>query len=286
MSQVSAYDPSMDHSRRVPRRPVNSSLTSLVRSNSIETIREHISSGRFPINTLSTCGYSALHIAVKNKKYTIVEMLLGFGIDRTRRCLFDERTALHLACMNGFISIVRLMLSSSTVDLEIVDVHRKTPLSYAIEYHNKPIAKLLIQIGADYSYLPQTTINEIMETSYSRMLRLQREQSQRVRVQRVRSSLQRESLFSGQVSILQHTLVQQQPITTETKVKRPNKDIIDLIIKDAIDKGAICPIGLDEISTSNAALTSCFHLFIKENIEYWLKEKDICPSCKTKCFVF
>jgi hypothetical protein len=62
--------------------------------------------------------------------------------------------------------------------------------------------------------------------------------------------------------------------------------ISEIIIENAINKKQTCPITLDEITKDSACVTSCFHVFDKEALTIWLKDKknnSCCPLCKQKC---
>jgi hypothetical protein len=46
------------------------------------------------------------------------------------------------------------------------------------------------------------------------------------------------------------------------------------------DNNILCPISLDKME--NPAKTSCGHVFEKENIIMWIREKRTCPICRKK----
>lgn len=241
-------------------------------------IIDSIINGFTGLNSTYYSGLSLLHLAVIKKKYCVVEALLNLGIDRTIASTHHSQTAMHIACMNGFFAIIRLMISKGHEDLEICDRHGKTPLNYAIEFGHKPVAKFLIQKGALLFHIPQNIVNELHETRENRVRRLQRMRQQ---------SLIRERFTIGSVQILRRSNTLEPENVEETKIEvvRPNKEIIDLIVNNEINKKSSCPISLEEINKETAVVTNCFHVFSRENIENWLKVKDFCPVCKTKCFV-
>jgi hypothetical protein len=49
---------------------------------------------------------------------------------------------------------------------------------------------------------------------------------------------------------------------------------------DEINNNDNCPISLEKIN--NPVKTSCGHIFEKENIILWIKEKRTCPMCQKK----
>lgn len=249
-------------------------------------IVDSIMNGFTRLNSTYDSGLSLLHLAVIEKKYRVVESLLNLGIDRTIVSTYHSQTAMHIACMNGFFAIIRLMISKGLYDLEICDRHGKTPLNYAIEFGHKPVAKFLIQQGALIFNISQNIINELYETRENRVRRIHQRMRQQNEYEEIQQSLIRERFTNGSVQILRRPNTPE-PIAEETKIEvvRPNKEIIDLIVNNEISKKSLCSISLEEINKETAVVTNCFHVFSRENIENWLKVKDFCPICKTKCFI-
>lgn len=302
--------------RPIPRQKVvrrriidfrNSNAETLIRFNKSHDLSLAIEHGYIPLNSLNESGLSLLHLAVQEKNYTIVEALLERRIDRTLLSARDNRAAMHVACMHGFISIVRLMVSKGLEDVNLIDAHGKLPLDYAIHFGHKPISKFLIENGASYEHLSQTLLNEIRETRDHRIMRRQLERRNRVIMQRRINSVSiaaHEQRLSERERLNDEYLIRERmrngyyqnlprPFTpiarveeTKMEVVRPNKDIIDLIINNEIAKKSVCPISIEEIVKEKAAITNCFHVFSKANIESWLRIKNFCPVCKkTNCFV-
>jgi hypothetical protein len=61
-----------------------------------------------------------------------------------------------------------------------------------------------------------------------------------------------------------------------------------ILIANAVRNKDDCPISCDPITLENAAVTSCGHVFITNEIKKWLSiesSKGLCPSCKQKCSV-
>lgn len=56
-----------------------------------------------------------------------------------------------------------------------------------------------------------------------------------------------------------------------------------LVIRDAVERRAICPITMDPIREGWAAVTSCGHVFHRTAIEEWLKRHTTCPECRQLC---
>jgi hypothetical protein len=55
---------------------------------------------------------------------------------------------------------------------------------------------------------------------------------------------------------------------------------IKAIIDHAIQEQMTCPISLAPIEKSSACVTSCQHVFNRENIEQWLADNSTCPVCR------
>lgn len=61
---------------------------------------------------------------------------------------------------------------------------------------------------------------------------------------------------------------------------------IKLILLGALIEGETCPITTNDITLTNGAVTSCFHLFDKDAINQWLNtpaSRGECPVCKDSC---
>jgi hypothetical protein len=69
------------------------------------------------------------------------------------------------------------------------------------------------------------------------------------------------------------------------RTPQPNnlpQHIINIVINKAERDKAICPITLDEITSTNSTITSCGHIFNKYALHTWLKKNKICPECRTE----
>jgi hypothetical protein len=61
-----------------------------------------------------------------------------------------------------------------------------------------------------------------------------------------------------------------------------------ILIADAVRNKADCSISCDQITLTNAAVTSCGHVFVSTEIKKWLSmesSKGACPFCKQACSV-
>jgi hypothetical protein len=62
--------------------------------------------------------------------------------------------------------------------------------------------------------------------------------------------------------------------------------ITKIVLADAIRKNEVCPITNDDITETNATVTSCGHVFTSDAIRKWLltpSSKGLCPVCKQQC---
>lgn len=55
---------------------------------------------------------------------------------------------------------------------------------------------------------------------------------------------------------------------------------IKALIDHAIHENMACPIGLTPIDKNSACMTTCQHIFNRENIEQWLVDHSTCPVCR------
>ena len=62
--------------------------------------------------------------------------------------------------------------------------------------------------------------------------------------------------------------------------------ITKIVLADSIRKNEACPITSEDITETNATVTSCGHVFTTAAITHWLSlpsSKGLCPVCKQKC---
>ncbi|XP_076656794.1 L-asparaginase 1 [Halictus rubicundus] len=87
-----------------------------------------------------------LNAAVVARDLAKLEMLKGYGADISQRNT-DGRTALHIACCEGDLSVVQCLLRMGA-SVHIKDRFDRTPLTDAVEYDHHDIIKTLMQCGA------------------------------------------------------------------------------------------------------------------------------------------
>jgi len=56
--------------------------------------------------------------------------------------------------------------------------------------------------------------------------------------------------------------------------------LVAAILSHAVATSAVCPITMDAITTTNATITSCGHIFQTVAIRHWLTNHDTCPECR------
>ena len=73
------------------------------------------------------------------------------------------------------------------------------------------------------------------------------------------------------------------PPQRQRRIHTIPKRIAQVILEDAVNKGEVCPITMDDISIDTSRVTSCFHIFDGPAINTWLSKKAECPVCKETC---
>ncbi|XP_012522574.2 L-asparaginase 1 [Monomorium pharaonis] len=87
-----------------------------------------------------------LNAAVIRRDVVKLESLRGYGADISQSNA-DGRTALHIACCEGDMKVVRSLLKMGA-NVHIKDRFDRTPLTDAIEYDRHEIIRVLLQCGA------------------------------------------------------------------------------------------------------------------------------------------
>lgn len=98
-------------------------------------------------------GFESFHVASKFNNFYVLNFYLKNGVDINVKDL-EGRTSLHLAAINGNISIIKLLLSLKGIDPNVHDHDWKAPIHYAIKrrdilsiraFCNSPIVDVNIQ---------------------------------------------------------------------------------------------------------------------------------------------
>ena len=80
-----------------------------------------------------------------------------------------------------------------------------------------------------------------------------------------------------------------QPVPMASPMPQPSSlppHITKIVLADAIRKNEVCPITSEDITETNATVTSCGHVFTTAAIKHWLSlpsSRGLCPLCKQKC---
>ena len=75
---------------------------------------------------------------------------------------------------------------------------------------------------------------------------------------------------------------------SEEKSKPPTpipEFVASALLQQAIQKEECCPISMEDLTTENATVTSCYHIFNHESLQNWLETNTSCPVCKQSCVV-
>ena len=106
----------------------------------------------FPAVSLDTAddfGETPLVAAVKACNSAVVSRLLALGADANARNELDDRdSALHYACLEGDLPIVRILLAEGA-EVNAQNQQKMTPLIYALQAGHVEVAQLLLSAGAD-----------------------------------------------------------------------------------------------------------------------------------------
>ena len=120
--------------------PVN--FENLIANGDADEIKSKFEKNRWNINQRNNSGDPLLIIAVKNRRFEVVEALLICGAD-VNITDFEGKTALHTAVKLGAEDIVRLLLEYNA-NPEFIDNLGNSAYDYAIDNKNDPqISKLL-----------------------------------------------------------------------------------------------------------------------------------------------
>jgi hypothetical protein len=59
--------------------------------------------------------------------------------------------------------------------------------------------------------------------------------------------------------------------------------VVPMIISEAVKQQQQCSITFDAITADNASVTTCGHVFTKDAIAEWMKQRTTCPECRKQC---
>ncbi|KAJ5710433.1 hypothetical protein N7488_004589 [Penicillium malachiteum] len=96
--------------------------------------------------------YALSHLAAFYNQPAIMELLVNDGVNLMagfpQRVLEDTPSPLHIACKDGYVEIVKVLLRQG-VSPDVPDSNGVTPLILAISWGNRDIVKVLLDSGAN-----------------------------------------------------------------------------------------------------------------------------------------
>ncbi|XP_043465025.1 ankyrin repeat domain-containing protein 27-like [Leptopilina heterotoma] len=101
------------------------------------------------INTCNSQGQTALHVACENGHVEIVQLLLDAGANVNVTNKSKGQTPLHLASLNNHTKVVKLLLNCGNCNINAKDDSGDTPLHLMIRNENSKVAELLLRHGAN-----------------------------------------------------------------------------------------------------------------------------------------
>lgn len=117
----------------------------LIENGDYSAIREEITN--FDLEEVNNSGDTALHYAVKNEDYELLEILLSYvpDIDVENE---DGDTSLHLAVKTSDIELVQMLLDYGA-NVEVKDAKKRTPAVLASQLKEDVIYRLLKVSNSD-----------------------------------------------------------------------------------------------------------------------------------------
>jgi len=101
------------------------------------------------VDTCDSEGRSAMHAAAEGGHAKLAQWLMERGCEPDRRSLRGN-TPLHLACWQGALDLVRVLLEEGGADVDCVNADGETPLAFACACGHDHVAfALLDEYGAD-----------------------------------------------------------------------------------------------------------------------------------------
>lgn len=106
--------------------------------------------GADPNGRMRVTNMTPLHIAAKNGRFEVVELLVAQGADETLTDL-HKKLPLHYAAEEGRIDVVRFLASRKPGAVNAKDQDEWPAMFYAVEKGHFNVVKSLVESGADLS---------------------------------------------------------------------------------------------------------------------------------------
>jgi ankyrin repeat protein len=117
--------------------------------------------------TAKSCGLEWIKQAIALGNPEMTELLLELGILGLGEIDNTKATALHIACDDDAVAVVRLLLAKGGVDVNARDAEGKTPLHYAVVAGSMDTVKVLADApGIDLS-IPDNGGNPPLRAAYN-----------------------------------------------------------------------------------------------------------------------
>ncbi|XP_067654042.1 putative ankyrin repeat protein RF_0381 isoform X2 [Haliotis asinina] len=130
------------------------------REGDLERVKRILAAGHVDINNGGQYSRTPVMEAAVNGHRDVVELLVGRGADVT--LVTDSgNNALHLACRNGNLETVKLILSLNVVDINSRGQHSRTPVMEAAVNGHVDVVELLVGRGADVSLVTNSGNNAL-----------------------------------------------------------------------------------------------------------------------------
>ncbi len=81
-------------------------------------------------------GVTPVYLAVQENKVALVKYLVNHGANLNFKA-DDGMSAIHVACQNGSLDMIRLLFENYNVNLNARDFNGATPLHYGKKYHHQ-----------------------------------------------------------------------------------------------------------------------------------------------------
>ncbi|XP_008557350.1 putative ankyrin repeat protein RF_0381 [Microplitis demolitor] len=100
------------------------------------------------INTTTECGLNAVHFAVLNNNLFLTRTLVDWGVDVNQKGSLDQEnrvlTPLHIAVKNKNFSMIELLISNKNTDVNATDGKNKSALYMAVEAQSLEVIEYLL----------------------------------------------------------------------------------------------------------------------------------------------